>query len=87
MRDKEKNWVINEERFNLFEGNFDILRYCTQMLFSNQQLISNAISALLQQYVQMYSVPNESSPAILKYVAADHSLSGSRLSLAIPPTE
>ena len=115
---QNKNWAIIEEQFKVFEGNFHILRDCTQMLFSNQQLnfnfdtaasllsmlyadvksyrtalytyrmnVLNAIPTLLQQHLPMSLVPKESLLAILKSVAADQSLSGSRLSLAIPPTD
>ena len=115
---QNKNWAIIDEQFNVFEGNFHILRDCTQMLFSNQQLnfnfdtaasllsmlyadvksyrtvlytyrmnVRNAIPTLLQQYLPISLVPKESPLAILKSVAADQSLSGSRLSLAIPPTD
>ena len=115
---QNKNWAIIEEQIKVFEGNFHILRDCTQMLFSNQQLnfnfdtaasllsilyadvksyrtalytyrmnVLNAIPTLLQQHLPMSLVPKESLLAILKSVAADQSLSGSRLSLAIPPTD
>ena len=36
-----KNWKIVQEQFVVFEKNFHILRDCTQMLFSNQQLNFN----------------------------------------------
>ena len=115
---QNKNWAIIEEQFKVFEGNFHILRDCTQMLFSNKQLnfnfdtaasllsmlyaevksyrtalytyrmnILNAIPTLLQQHLPMSLVPKESLLAILKFVAADQSLNGSRLSLAIPPID
>ena len=114
---QNKNWAIIEEQFNVFEGNFHILRDCAQMLFPNQQLnfnfdtaaflsmlyadvksyrtalytylmnVLNAIPTLLQQHLPMYLVPKESLLAILKSVAADQCLGGSRLSLAIPPTD
>ena len=115
---QNKNWSIIEEQFNVFEGNFHVLRDCTQMLFSNQQLnfnfdtaasllsvlyadvksyrtalytdrmnVLNAIPTLLQQHLPMSLVPKESLLAILKSVAADQSLGGSRLPLAIPPTD
>ena len=115
---QNKNWAIIEEQFKVFEGKFHILRDCTQMLFSNQQLnfnfdtaafllsmlyadvksyrtalytyrmnVLNTIPTLLQQHLPMSLVPKESLLAILKSVAADQSLSGSRLSLAIPPTD
>ena len=115
---QNKNWAIIEEQFKVFEGNFHILRDCTQMLFSNQQLnfnfdtaasllsmlytdvksyrtalytyrmnVLNAIPTLLQQHLPMSLVPKESLLDILKSVAADQSLGGSRLSLAIPPTD
>ena len=44
-----KNWKIMQEQFVVFEKNFHILRDCTQMLFSNQQLNFNfdTVSSLL----------------------------------------
>ena len=38
---QNKNWRIVEEQFEVFEKNFHILRDCSQMLFSNQQLNFN----------------------------------------------
>ena len=55
---QNKNWAIVEEQFNVFEGNSHILRDCTQMLFSNQQLNFNfdtAASLLSMLYADVKS--------------------------------
>ena len=55
---QNKNWAIIEEQFNVFEGNFHILRDCAQMLFSNQQLNFNfdtAASLLSMLYADVKS--------------------------------
>ena len=111
-----QNWQLIEEQFNAISMNFHILRDCTQMLFSNQQVnfnfdtmasilsllysdvksyrsaiytnrmnVLNAIPSLLQQHLPMSLVPKESLLAILQSVGDELVLSGSRLSLAIPP--
>ena len=111
-----KNWQVVQEQLKAIENNFHILRDCTQLLFSNQQLnfnfdttasllsllyadvksyraavytyrtnILNSISTLLEQHLPMSIVPKASLMAILQSVADELILSGSRLSLAIPP--
>ena len=113
---QNQNWQLIEEQFNAISMNFHILRDCTQMLFSNQQVnfnfdtmasilsllysdiksyrsaiytyrmnVLNAIQTLLQQHLPMSLVPKESLLAILQSVGDELVLSGSRLSLAIPP--
>ena len=46
---QNRNWVIIQEHFDVFEHNFHIFRDCNQMLFSNQQLNFNldTLSSLL----------------------------------------
>ena len=46
---QNKNWAIIQEQFDVFQHNFHILRDCTQLLFSNQQLNFNfdTLSSLL----------------------------------------
>ena len=42
MQDNQnKNWKVVQDQFDIFEKNFHLLRDCTQMLFSNQQLNFN----------------------------------------------
>ena len=42
MQDNQnKNWKVVQDQFYIFEKNFHLLRDCTQMLFSNQQLNIN----------------------------------------------
>ena len=113
---QNQNWQLIEEQFNAISMNFHILRDCTQMLFSNQQVnfnfdtmasilsllysdvktyrsaiytyrrnVLNAIPTLLQQHLPMSLVPKKSLQAILQSVGDEIVLSGSRLSLAIPP--
>ena len=113
---QNQNWQLIEEQFNAISMNFHILRDCTQMLFSNQQVdfnfdtmasilsllysdvksyrsaiytnrmnVLNAIPTLLQQHLPMSLVPKESLLTILQSVGDELVLSGSRLSLAIPP--
>ena len=39
MQDNQnKNWKVVQDQFDIFEKNFHILRDCSHMLFSNQQL-------------------------------------------------
>ena len=113
---QNQNWQLIEEQFNAISMNFHMLRDCTQMLFSNQQVnfyfdtmasilsllntdvksyrsaiytyrinVLNAIPTLLQRHLPMSLVPKESLLAILQSVGDELVLSGSRLSLAIPP--
>ena len=46
---QNKNWALIQGQFDAFQHNFHILRDCTQMLFSNQQLNFNfdTLSSLL----------------------------------------
>ena len=41
IENQNKNWKIIEEQFATIQGNFHILRDCTQTLFSNQQINFN----------------------------------------------
>ena len=41
IENQNRNWKILEEQFATIEGNFHILRGCTQTLFSNQQINFN----------------------------------------------
>ena len=38
---QNKNWKIVQQQFEIFQNNFHVLRDCTQMLFSHQQLHFN----------------------------------------------
>ena len=42
---QNKNWKIIEEQFQTIERNFHVLRDCTQILYSNQQLNFNLDTA------------------------------------------
>ena len=41
QENQNKNWKIVQQQFEIFQNNFHVLRDCTQMLFSNQQLNFN----------------------------------------------
>ena len=41
IENQNKNWKVVQEQFETIQGNFHILRDCTQTLFSNQQLNFN----------------------------------------------
>ena len=41
QNNQNKNWKVVQDQFDIFEKNFHLLRDCTQMLFSNQQLSFN----------------------------------------------
>ena len=41
IENQNRNWKILEEQFATIQGNFHILRDCTQTLFSNQQITFN----------------------------------------------
>ena len=41
IENQNRNWKILEEQFDAIQGNFHILRDCTQSLFSNQQINFN----------------------------------------------
>ena len=53
MQDNQnENWKVVQDQFDVFEKNFHLLRDCTQMLFSNQQLNFNfdTVASLLSIY-------------------------------------
>ena len=57
---QNRNWQIFEERFETINENFHIMRDCTQLLFSNQQLNFNfdttaSLLTLLYADVKSYS--------------------------------
>ena len=41
QENQNKNWKIVQQQFEIFQNNFHVLRDCTQMLFSHQQLNFN----------------------------------------------
>ena len=76
--------------------NFDTMAFILSLLYSDvksyrsaiytyRMNVLNAIPTLLQQHLPMSLVPKESLLAILQSVGDELVLSGSRLSLVIPP--
>ena len=63
---------------------FDVKSY-RSAIYTHRMIVLNAIPTLLQQHLLMLLVPKESLLASLQSVGDELVLSGSRLSLAIPP--
>ncbi len=91
MRDNQnRNWKVIQQQFETFQSNFHILRDCTQVLFSNQQLNFNfdTIASLLSIiYADIQSYRAALFSYRLNLLNSIPNLLQQRLSMSIVPRE
>ena len=87
---QNKNWKIIEEQFQTIERNFHVLRDCTQILYSNQQLNFNldTVASLLNL---VYAVVKSYKAALYAFknnlLGSVPTLLDQRLTISLMPRE
>ena len=90
IENQNKNWKIIEEQFATIQGNFHILRDCTQTLFSNQQINFNfdtAASLLNVVYADIASYKTALNAFKTNVLNSIPTLLDKRLPMSLVPRE
>ena len=90
QENQNKNWKVVQDQFDIFEKSFHLLRDCTQMLFSNQQLnfnFDNVASLLSILYADIKSYRSALYAYSINLLTSVPILLDKRLPMSLVPSE